>query len=147
MDNVTNRSYFATVKTSYIDQDDLLLARGFTIIRSADIGEWQGDHAAIVANEEGQIGWVIIGFGSCEGCDALLDAIPETHYRHNSDLHNIDCDCDWLEMEMLADYFARNVTYEPPPDGRDLNKWYTFERPTIQWLRDSWNELGAGNDV
>lgn len=43
---------------------------GYEIIAWEDFGNYQGDYAAIVKGKGG-FGFVVIGYGSCSGCDAL----------------------------------------------------------------------------
>ncbi len=38
------------------------------------VGDYQGDYFGLVEGPDGRIGFAKIGYGSCSGCDALIDA-------------------------------------------------------------------------
>lgn len=62
-----------------ISHQDILKREGFDIISFEEFGYYQGDYASIVA-KDGKIGLAVIGYGSCGGCDALLDIKENTSY-------------------------------------------------------------------
>lgn len=64
---------FADVETESINHKEILERKGFKIDSFETFGSYQGDYAAIV-EKDGKVGFVVIGYGSCSGCDAL-DAI------------------------------------------------------------------------
>ena len=41
------------------------------ILKWKTLGSYQGDHVALVEAKGGQVGFAVIGYGSCSGCDAL----------------------------------------------------------------------------
>lgn len=52
------------------DYKTLLKERVGEILFWADFGNYQGDYVALVGTPE-RMGFVVIGYGSCSGCDAL----------------------------------------------------------------------------
>lgn len=52
--------------------DEALKRLGYEILAWEVFGSWQGDYAAIVEKDD-RLGFVVIGYGSCSGCDSLQD--------------------------------------------------------------------------
>ena len=61
---------FSDVKDVYIDHQEILERQGFEILGWESFGSYQGDYAAVV-KKDGKVGFTVIGYGSCSGCDAL----------------------------------------------------------------------------
>lgn len=53
------------------DYETLIESLGHTILVSVADNEYQGDTRTILINPNGRIGFLIFGWGSCSGCDAL----------------------------------------------------------------------------
>lgn len=66
---------FADIKEVSISHKEILERKGFKVDAFESFGDYQGDYAAIV-EKDGQVGFVIIGYGSCSGCDALQAIQP-----------------------------------------------------------------------
>lgn len=52
---------------------------GIEVLEWVTFGQWQGDYAAIL-KEEDDFGFVVIGYGSCSGCDALYGCESSKEY-------------------------------------------------------------------
>jgi hypothetical protein len=52
---------------------DLVEYTGLTVLAEQEFGSYQGDLVFIVRDDDGRTGAVVVGYGSCTGCDALQD--------------------------------------------------------------------------
>lgn len=70
MSRMETGNNFADLEDTYIDYKEILERQGVDIIAFESFGDYQGDYAAIV-KKDGKVGFTVIGYGSCSGCDAL----------------------------------------------------------------------------
>ena len=70
MSTMEQGNNFSDVKDVYIDHEEIMERQGFEILDWETFGSYQGDYAAIV-KKDGKVGFVVIGYGSCSGCDSL----------------------------------------------------------------------------
>lgn len=54
----------------YLDYHGLLTASGLEVVEWEVTGSYQGDYVVLV-RDNARYGFVVIGYGSCTGCDAL----------------------------------------------------------------------------
>lgn len=73
--------------------EDLIEFTGIEVLGSQTFGDYQGDYVFLVRSGE-RLGVVVVGYGSCSGCDALEGA----------------CD-DQAELEALAWSIRRDVIW------------------------------------
>lgn len=78
------------------DYDPILKSLGEIVLKS-DEGYYQGDYLYLLKNEQEQWGFVIVGYGSCSGCDALQGA------------------SSWADVQRLADDIERGVIWDEDP--------------------------------
>ena len=112
---------------------------GHEVIAWTTFGEWQGDHGAIFRDGP-RVGYVIIGYGSCSGCDVLQD-IWSTPYEE-----------DEVEIQKMLDQ-ARRLSrawdlairwFDSPEDlvfhlvqGKsDGTEWAFYEEDIFSWLME-----------
>lgn len=111
---------------------------GYEIIAWEDFGCYQGDYAAIVKSGN-NIGFVVIGYGSCSGCDALQacdwpwwnDGSEETKKR----FEEVD-----QEIRSLFEGIERSIVWGSPSE---LTRFIlSNERSGLDWYRhdDSFKE-------
>ena len=110
---------------AYIDlgYGDLLLDAGLEILHSEDFGSYQGDFVFLVSDGKRK-GLLIQGYGSCSGCDALLDAHP---WDDDGDFTNLAALRDsmvssivWAEPGRLHDTFQERLT------SKDADSWWRY---------------------
>jgi hypothetical protein len=53
------------------DYHELVASLGVDVLFTAAEGDYEGDWAFVLADQSGRIGWLVFGYGSCSGCDAL----------------------------------------------------------------------------
>jgi hypothetical protein len=94
-----------------------LKSRGVETIGSQTFGHYQGDYIFIVKNSEGELGFVVIGYGSCSGCDALEAC--ETEEQFNSLLDSVVSNIRWGSKEELISHINNEF---------DDNNWYRQEK-------------------
>lgn len=78
---------FTDVTGESIDHQEIMERQGFEILDWEAFGSYQGDYAAIV-KKDNKVGFIVIGYGSCSGCDALeavKEYAPEEVYYNEYD--------------------------------------------------------------
>ena len=63
----------------YISYDDLYEGFGYEILMNESIGDYEGD-TYLLFKDGDRIGWLVVGWGSCSGCDALEDCSSPADY-------------------------------------------------------------------
>lgn len=112
---------------------DLLKMRGWTILHESVFGDWQGDYA-ITLERNGVYGFIVIGYGSCSGCDAYEAAIPyETHSKLTGEVTNQS------EIDAAKENLSYRYEYEIPiisSSKREIIKYIGGEgREGLDWYR------------
>lgn len=86
------------------------------IIASGSSGDYQGDYLYVLKNrKDGRFGFLLVGYGSCSGCDALQG-----------------CD-SWEDVLKLYEYIANGVTWYNSADDllesfdeKDDNRFFSW---------------------
>lgn len=92
-------------------------------------GSYQGDHAVVLRDGQ-RVGWLVIGYGSCSGCDELEAVDPWCHHRDGE-----PCNCSWAGVVELRDRLLSEVKWGEAPRGpRDPNEWWSFDKGLAEWL-------------
>lgn len=92
-----------------------LKSLGVEILEWVTFGTYQGDYAAIL-KEDDTLGFVVIGYGSCSGCDALEACNSNKEYREL--LHSVIQNIYWGTQEELLSKIN---------DEYDDNNWYRYD--------------------
>ena len=108
---------------------DLVDSLGHEVIAEESFGDYQGDQAYILRGQDRRIGYLVIGYGSCSGCDAMQDAVPWCIGHDES-----ACGCDWSGVVELRDSIAGDIRWGVAPEPRDPNRWYSYDGGLIDWL-------------
>ena len=88
---------------------------GFEILEWVTFGTYQGDYAVIL-KEDDTLGFVVIGYGSCSGCDALEACNSNEEYREL--MHSVIQSIYWGTQEELLSKIN---------DKYDDNNWYRYD--------------------
>lgn len=114
----------------------LVVSWGYEVVASETFGSWQGDEAYILSDGE-RFGIVVIGYGSCSGCDAFEAATPYSHQQDGG---------DWSDMDALREEWRNAVRWFDstvdavvaldlaPSSGSD---WWIYDKEVLGWLRDN----------
>jgi len=102
----------------------LLKDEGLDIIAWETFGDYQGDYAAVLKKDM-SYGFVVIGYGSCTGCDSL-QALQEYNYDTGEYTY------DSVGIKELTDSIIRNIFWGTADEVRakitnqyeDDNNWY-----------------------
>lgn len=138
-----------------LSYDDLLNTAGVGVLASATFGDYQGDTVFLVEengltfdglNEDGtdrfiaRRGVVVVGYGSCSGCDALEGALPYGHYDEEVS------ESEFVNVIALRDQIAAGIIWPEPgetlaetverqiPDNED--NWYWGNDEILQQIRE-----------
>lgn len=117
------------LKSSY-PYEDIISSFGY-VARYQYFGSYQGD-IAVVFRDGNRKGYLIIGYGSCSGCDAL-EAVRPWCWCDD------ECTCDWSGVEKLRDSLFRAINWDKEiPDERDENYWWAYDKELYDWIRKNY---------
>lgn len=99
------------------DYDPVLKSLGKIVLKS-DEGYYEGDYLYLLKADRGW-GFVIVGYGSCSGCDALQGARS------------------WDDVQKLADDIERDVVWDEDPGvlletAREKMEWVSWHESKSQ---------------
>lgn len=123
--------------------DGIVRSFGYTVEARKEFGEYQGDLAYVLRDGE-HIGYVVIGYGSCCGCDAYEDALPEGHW--SCEFGDDPCLCDWTGIVALRDELLGAVRWSRPADADPANEWWTHETEMFKWLSAAYDAIAAARE-
>lgn len=105
------------------------------VVVQVDDDDYQGDTRVIYDND-GRIGWLIFGWGSCGGCDALqaCDDIDEVQELCDSLQNGIK----WFDSKQEALSYFKNKDWE--------TEWYWHEEETKRFVKEAIDYLSRGKD-
>ena len=110
----------------YVTYGEIVKSFGYEVVAEEDFGDFQGDFCYIL-KDGNRIGYLIVGYGSCSGCDALQDATPFCLCDH-------DCICDWSNVVQLRDSIFNSIKWESPDNALPENHWWVHEDGVKEWL-------------
>lgn len=88
----------------YIEYEDVVSCFGNIVIKVND-DSYSGDERYLL-EKDGKYGYIIIGFGSCTGCDWLLGC--DTEQEKESLIFDIKNDIKWFDnLSDLQRYFSK----------------------------------------
>lgn len=150
---------FADLKDTYIDHENILERQGFEILGWETFGDYSGDYAAIV-KKDGRVGFTVIGYGSCGGCDDL-EALIDNYGVYSSGDDEEDSSSEFQNdlheyhkaLQEYADQLEKEVHYGSYEElkaritGSDNRiKWYTKDvgfdasrKALLESLREAFN--------
>lgn len=103
---------------NYPDYDTLVSSLGHEMIESEVLGAYQGDIIYVLKDGE-RVGFLVVGYGSCSGCDEL-EAVAPWGSRD-----------DWTAVVALRDRLGTEVRWFDSRD--DLAAYLTSDSPELQW--------------
>lgn len=129
------------VTDEYGDTKDIVNGWGLEILAEQRFGDYQGDHAFLLRNHDGQIGLCVLGYGSCTGCD---------YYQHIC--YEAQVIGDWSAVVEHSENTLRSVHWENSmeelmawvEESADRGfDWWAYDTEAIKWL----NSYGAHLDL
>lgn len=114
------------------DYEELVASWGYDVLDWNVCGSYQGDYVVLLGDGERR-GFIVIGYGSCSGCDALEGATPWSYEE----------DADWSEVVELSDQLTTEVMWEDSAlaladrlEGLDeANHWWLLD-DEVKAVRD-----------
>lgn len=104
---------------------------GYEILAWEEFGSYQGDYAAIVKSGS-NIGFVVIGYGSCSGCDEL-QACDWPWWNNGSEETKKRFEKADQEIRSLFEGIERSIVWGSPSD---LTRFIlSNERSGLDWYR------------
>lgn len=112
----------------YPEYEHIVKSWGYEITDAQAFGSYQGDIVYLLKDGD-RHGLVVIGYGSCSGCDALEAATP---YGNNA---------DWSPLIELAAELKRDIHWENThkalmewANTAPENHWWAYDDDMIEWL-------------
>jgi hypothetical protein len=109
-----------------ISYHDLVESMGVKILEHETFGSYQGDIVYLVEDENKNPGILIIGYGSCSGCDALEAAMP----------YKVEVESDLEDVISLRDSLKNNIVWKKPQENF-LETIVGLAQENYWWLSDS----------
>ena len=113
-----------------LSYDTIIKSFGYKY-KSEWIGSYQGDIAAVFKDGKRK-GYLVIGYGSCSGCDELESIKPWCY--HNDE----ECTCDWSEVEKYRKSLMKSIRWNIPLPERDGNDWWAYDNEVMDWLKENY---------
>lgn len=117
---------------------------GFETVASQEFGSYQGDLAFILRGPTLGWGLIVIGYGSCSGCDELEATISSVGYHYDKDEPDTR---DFGELVGLAKSLSDQVHWEATKDelaawinATPERHWWSYEGDMAKWLNE---QLGS----
>lgn len=104
---------------------------GYQIDFQEVIGSYQGDFVFGLRDGD-RYGFVVIGYGSCSGCDALEAAVYSERW-------SVPAGAEWLEfpeVKYLSDQMKASVRWSESLEARSLDIQKQIVDGTDYWRRD-----------
>lgn len=121
----------------YEDYDKIIDSFGVEVLVRIDDGEYSGDTFLLVrdSSENGRIGIIFFGWGSCSGCDALLmcNQDPDPHLSVERLRDEIWTNARWRKdtKSMLEYVTTKDWGLEV---SSHTNGWERFYGRALEWL-------------
>jgi hypothetical protein len=102
--------------------DDIVASWGYTIKSFDTIGSYQGDHLVLLQDNE-RWGFIVIGYGSCSGCDTLQAIAPW------------DDDGDFTEVVKFAEELKTGIEWFPSR-AELLTRLRSLDKANHWWMNE-----------
>lgn len=113
---------------NYPSYETIVNSWGHEVLAFETTGFYQGDHEVLFSDSEGRYGFLVVGYGSCSGCD-LLEAIIPHSYTETQDWTEVDTFRNDLEGEIRwFDTAEDALTFLRSKIEGDVNSWYSWDR-------------------
>ena len=123
----------------YPDYGDMVESWGYVVETFKGFGSYTGDYVVLLSRDDGRIGFLVIGYGSCSMCDAMESALPPYHWDDD------EPSADWRGVVELSEDLRRQIHWEESREalGRWIdgcppeNHWWSFEPRIAEWLNEN----------
>jgi len=121
-------------REKYGSYEAIIDSWGYEVKHCDMTGSYQGDYlASLYDDNEKKWGFLVVGYGSCSGCDTLEAISPSCwHYNHDTGKEE-PCNgrCDWSEVKKFSDELKQSVYWDYGP--RLAEFLADEERQELQW--------------
>ena len=120
-----------------IGYGDVVDSFGFHVILTERFGTWEGDIVTVLKDDDNRYGFLVIGFGSCSGCDTIqgIRTVPTL----KSFAMGLYRDIRWFDnMTGLAAWLVQTLVNDPGEPG----SWYYYDEEIRDWARGFTDNIG-----
>lgn len=111
-----------------VGYEDIVKSWGYEVLAFETFGSYQGDHLALLRGPMGH-GLLVMGYGSCSGCDHLQGIAP----WNDSD--------DWSPVLDFAAQLHNSIEWRPDAerlrdyiDENPEKSWWSYDDAIARWL-------------
>ncbi len=104
-----------TYFSDHPNYEDMFDHCGYKRLEFVIFGDYQGDYAVIIKRDN-KYGFVVIGYGSCSGCDAL-EAVYDEPEKYQALFKSIERDIHWGTPAELVERI-----------DSDIPEWYNHDK-------------------
>lgn len=115
-----------------VDYHDMVASWGYTVEHLEYFGDYQGDVVALLTRPNA-VGLVVIGYGSCSGCDVLEAVKDEVYYVSDG--------TDLQPLIDLSESLREDIHWEKSRrvlrewiDANLANHWWRWDREIMEWI-------------
>lgn len=122
--------------------NSLVKAMDVEIVSYTFAGQYQGD-AVFIVKENDKYGWLVFGYGSCSGCDALEGS--NTYEELEELRQNLYNSIRWFDTKAaLYDFLKGKLEVLSLSDddldtkkwSSDLDDWYWYDREVLDCIKE-----------
>lgn len=117
----------------YVNYDDIVFHFGHDVLLDIHDHDYQGDSRYLLHSVEGSYGYLIFGWGSCSGCDALQAC--ETYPELDQLIDSLESSILWFASKQEALEFFSNRDWETKYEWH-ANETKEFVKQAIELLKD-----------
>lgn len=130
-----------------VSYDDIVKSWDFEIAAAQEFGSYEGDLAYVLKGTSIGVGLLVVGYGSCSGCDQLQATLSDIGWDDTGNIR----EGDWGELVGLAKELRDSVHWEATKEGlaawvmaQPENRWWSYDREIAKWLNE---QLGTTLNV
>lgn len=105
------KEYMSTNDIQYLDYSEMVASMGYAVLIWESDNDYQGDTYAVVQDAQQHKGFLIFGWGSCSGCDAL-EAAEDDLEALETLRNNLDTSIQWFDSDESLFTFMREHDWE-----------------------------------
>lgn len=114
---------------------------GYEVVDQQGFGDYQGDIVFVLRDGE-RVGYIVIGYGSCSGCDYLQNILDDLFYKTKEEtLEGLRTYRDQLKDDISWFDSWDALHAEVTGTASNGNDWYWFDEDLMHYIKSVSAEL------
>ncbi len=119
--------------SSFYEYDPIIRSFGTVLVQNED-DNWSGDTRVLLRNGN-RYGFLVIGWGSCSGCDALQGC--RTFAEVDELINQIESDIKWFDSLAEAKAYIANDEERSLSFYSHCGEWHEFQRKVLAFTESA----------